>query len=403
MNAIKRFFGFGDLVETRGGSVDSAGGDSPLAGVMPPPREDFGVVSWREAMKVSAFSRSVDEINTMMTSMPATVRRINGPMLSRGRSFPSIVDKPNLDMDYEEFIQSSVNDLIMHGEFFWLRVGDPQTVNLIPTSPIEMTVVRDRLPDGTWGRVRYAHMGKEIPRARVVHKKHTAITGEPRGFGPLHHAQTDLRAALLLAKFQQDWFDSGVPPATLNTDQHLNGAQQAELQERWNTFVKSHQGQTVILSSGLKLDPMHLKPAEAQMLEVSDAIDRKIVRVLGTPAFDLMVPGGTESRTYQNLEQSTLQFLVATLAKYMNAIERGLTDVIPRGLKVELDETGLLRMDSKTKAEVDSANITNKTRTVNELRARDGYAPLPESETKPDPVKVPSERVDEQQPKEIEA
>lgn len=403
MNAIRRFFGFGDLVETRAGSVGSAGGDSPLAAVMPPPRESFEFVSVREAMKISAYSRSKDEITTMLTSMPASVRQgRTGPLLDpTGRSFPSLVSKPNLDIDYEEFVEVSVNDLIDHGEFIWLKVGDPQVVNLVPISPEEMTIVRDRLPDGTWGRTRYAHMGKEIHRSRVIHKKHTPATNEPRGTGPRHHAQTDLRAALILARFQSDWFGNDVPPATLNTDQHLNAAQSAELQERWNKFVTSHQGQTVILSAGLKLEPMQLKPVEAQMLEVSDAIDRKIVRTMGTPAHDLMVPGGTESRTYQNLEQSTLQFLTTTLARYMNAIERGLSDAIGAGLRVELDETGLLRMDSKTKSEVDTANIQNGTRSVDEIRARDGLKPLPQSEDRPAPTKVPSVRVD--QPKEIDA
>ena len=402
MNAIARFFGFGDLVETRGGSVDSAGGDSPLSGVMPPPRDSFEYVSTREAMKVSAYSRSREEITTMLASMAATVRQgRTGPLLDEsGRQFPSIVSQPNLDIDYEEFVEVSIHDLIDHGEFIWKKVGDPQVVNLVPISPEEMTIVRDRLPDGTWGRTRYAHMGVEIPRSRIIHKKHTSVTNEPRGTGPRHHAQTDLRAAIILAKFQSDWFGNDVPPATLNTDQHLNGAQQEELQARWNKFVRSHQGQTVILSSGLKLEPMQLKPVEAQMLEVSDAIDRKIVRSMGTPAFDLLVPGGTESRTYQNLEQSTLQFLTTTLALYMNKFERGLSAAISAGLRVELDETGLLRMDSKTKAEVDTANIQNGTRSVDELRARDGLKPLPKSE-QPAPKKVPSERLD--QSKEIEA
>lgn len=403
MNAIGRYFGFGRDVETRGGSVDSAGGDSPLPAVMPPAREGFGVVSWREAMKVSAYSRSKDEITTMLTSMAANVREgRTGPLLDpASHGFPSIVLQPNLDMDYEEFVEVSVSDLIDHGEYVWRKVGSAQVVNLIPISPEEMTIVRDRLPDGTWGRTRYAHMGKDIPRSQIIHKKHTAVTNEARGTGPLHHAQNDIRAALILAEFQRDWFKGGVPSSTLSTDQHLSPAETKEIQARWNEWVSSHNGQTVILSAGVKLEPIHLKPAEAQMLEVQDAIDRKIVRTMGTPAFDLMVPGGTESRTYQNLEQSTLQFLTTTLARYMNAIERGLSEALLPGLRVELDETGLLRMDSKTKAEVDTANIANGTRTADELRARDGLKPLPKAEKPAAPKQIPSERVD--QPKEIGA
>ena len=402
MNAIGKFFGFGGDVETRSGSAGSAGGDSPLPGVMPPPRTALGV-TWREALKVSAFARSMDEINTMMSSMQATVRDSSRALVDpNSMQYPTIVNRPNLDIDWEEFIQSAVNDLMLHGEFVWLRVGNPQTVNLIPTSPEEITAVRERLPDGTWGRVRYGHMGREIPRSRVIHKKHTAITGETRGIGPRQLAQTELRAAITLAEFQREWFDSSsVPAGTLNTDQHLNAHDQTELQDRWNNFLRSHRGQSVVLAAGLSYDAIQLKPADAQMLEVQDAIDRRIVRICGTPAFDLLVPGGTESRTYQNLEQSTLQFLTTTLAKYMNAVESGLSEVVPRGMRVELDETGLLRMDSKTRSEVDTANVQNGTRTPNELRARDGLKPIAGGDQKPAPKVVASERLD--QPKEIDA
>lgn len=274
MNAIGKFFGFGTGVETRSGSVDSAGGNSPLPGVMPPVRTSLDV-SWREALKVSAFARSMDEINTMMSSMRPTVRDNAGTLLDpTSRQYPSIVARPNLDMDYEEFVQLAVNDLMLHGEFFWLRVGDPQTVNLIPTSPEEMTVVRMRKPDGTWGPLIYGHMGKEVPRSRIIHRKHTAITGEARGIGPRHLAQAELRAAITLRDFQADWFDAGIPSGTLNTETHLNESQAQELQTRWNNFLASNRGRSVILSSGLTYNALHLKPAEAQMLEVQDSIDR---------------------------------------------------------------------------------------------------------------------------------
>lgn len=384
---IREFFGFGEpTVETRSGSVGSAGGDSPLPAVLPPPRTTTHV-SWRDAMKISAVSRSVDQINTMMSSMPIGVRR-NGIVLDRDQdrgSFPTIVTRPNLDMDYEEFIHLTVNDLALHGEFFWLRQGDPQTANLVPTSPSEVTVVREQLRDGTW-RLKYGHLGREIPRSRVVHKKHTALNTEPRGLGPVQFGQGDLRAALTLADYQQEWFDAGIPSGTLNTDQHLNPEQQKLMQDRWNEFLRSHRGQSVILAAGLKYEHLALKPAEAQMLEVQDAIDRKIARRFGMPAFDLMIPAGTESRTYMNLEQSNLRFLVTTLAKYINAVERGFTEVIPRGQEAFLDEKALLRLDSTTQAAVDEKQIQIGIRSTDEIRARDGLKPLPKPKVEPKPT-----------------
>ncbi|MDQ1202839.1 phage portal protein [Rhodococcus sp. SORGH_AS_0303] len=384
---IREFFGFGEpAVETRSGSVGSAGGDSPRPAILPPPRSPL-YVSPLDALRISAVSRSVDQINTMMSSMPAGSRR-NGVVLDRDKdrgAYPTILTRPNLDMDYEEFVQVTVNDLALHGEFFWLRQGDPQTANLVPTSPTEMTVVREQLRDGTW-RLKYGHMGREIPRSRVVHKKHTAINGVAHGTGPVQQGQSDLRAALTLADYQQDWFDAGIPSGTLNTDQPLNPDQQDHMQKRWNEFLRSHRGQSVILASGLEYKHLAIKPAEAQMLEVQDAIDRKIARRFGMPAFDLMIPAGTESRTYMNLEQSNLRFLVTTLAKYINAVERGFTEVIPRGQEAFLDESALLRLDSTTQVAVDEKHVAIGLRSTSEIRARDGLRPLP----KPKPEESPA-------------
>lgn len=387
---IREFFGFGaPTVETRSGSVGSAGGDSPRPAILPPPRT-LTHVSWRDAMSISAVSRSIDQINTMLSSMPIGVRR-NGLVLDRetDRSFPTIVTKPNLDMDYEEFIQLTVNDLALHGEFFWLRQGSPSTANLVPTSPLEMTVVREQNRDGTW-RLKYGHMGREIDRSRVVHKKHTAINTEAHGTGPVQHGQRDLRAALTLAEYQQEWFDAGIPSGTLNTDLRLSPDEQDYMQTKWNEFLRSHRGQSVILQAGLSYEHLALKPAEAQMLEVQDAIDRKIARRFGMPAFDLMIPAGTESRTYMNLEQSNLRFLVTTLAKYINAIERGFTEVIPRGQEAFLDEKALLRLDSTTQVAVDEKQIAMGTRSTDEIRGRDGLKPLPKPKVEPAPAQ-PSE------------
>lgn len=384
---IREFFGFGEpAVETRSGSVGSAGGTSPLPAVLPPPRSSLYVTPY-DALKISAVERSVDQINTMMSSMPVGSKR-NGVVLDRDRdrgAYPTILTRPNLDMDYEEFIQVTVNDLALHGEFFWLRQGDPQTVNLVPTSPLEITVVREQLRDGTW-RLKYGHLGREIPRSRVVHKKHTAINGVAHGTGPVQHGQADLRAALTLSEYQQEWFDAGIPSGTLNTDQHLNPAQREDMQDSWNKFLRSHRGQSVILAAGLKYEHLAIKPAEAQMLEVQDAIDRKIARRFGMPAFDLMIPAGTESRTYMNLEQSNLRFLVTTLAKYINAVERGFTEVIPRGQEAFLDEKALLRLDSTTQVAVDEKRVAIGLNSTDEIRARDGLKPLPKPVAKFDPA-----------------
>ncbi len=130
-----------------------------------------------------------------------------------------------------------------------------------------------------------------------------------------------------------------------------------------------------------------LKPADAQMIEVADAIDRKLARVFGLSGHDLLIPLQGESRTYVNLEVANLDFLTKTLQKPVNAIERAFTEVLPGLNTARFNERGLLRLDSKTQAEVDQLRLNSGTTTANEIRVRDGLPPLPAPQYKPAPAR----------------
>jgi HK97 family phage portal protein len=397
---VREFFGFGS-VETRSGSTGSAGGDSPPPAILPPPRTPLADVTPREALRIDVIGRAVDLINTQLSGLTLKAYNHLGLEIPRSdtKNFPQILRKPSLLMDPEEFLQQTVNDFALHGEFFWMLTRDQYTggrvVDIRPVSPLEVTAVLDPQT----GRTTYGwqHRGN-IPSSMIVHKKHTAITGEARGSGPIKNGQPVLRAAVQLSRFQSLWFDGDRPPdGVLSTDQPLNPIQRQEIGEAWNAWLRSEDGRTAILSAGVSYELLLLKPADAQMVEVGDAIDRKLARIMGVAAFDLLVPGGTESRTYQNLEQSNMSFLQNTLAKYINAIERAFTEVIGRTQEARFDTAGLIRLDAKTQVEIDAAQIQMGTRTADELRARDGLRPLPKpapEPTAPAPGSVPARTTD---------
>lgn len=361
VGAIRRWFGF----ETRD---ESAGGDSPLPGVIPPSRSSLPAVSAREALKVSVVSRAVDQTNTMISGLAlneydhAGVRKAHPSELLR---------KPSTETDYEEFLQQSVNDYLLHGEFFWYKTfgysGSVVNLRVLPPDSVTVTM------DPQTGIREYGWSHGTVPRNRIVHKRHTTLSDQPRGIGPVHAAQTELRLALMVQKFQLAWFDGGMPPeGKLKTDQNLNPDLRRQLSEDWKSYLADPTNRVAILSNGIDYEALMLKPADAQMIEVADAIDRKLARIFGLSGHDLLVPLQGESRTYVNLEVANLDFLVKTLQKTINAIERAFTEVLPGNNSARFNESGLLRLDSKTQAEVDKMRLDSGYTTANELRERDG-------------------------------
>ena len=82
-----------------------------------------------------------------------------------------------------------------------------------------------------------------------------------------------------------------------------------------------------------------------------------------------------DGMTYQNVEQSSINFLTHTVTPWLRRLEIGLSKVLNPGTDVLFDVTSILRTDSMTRARVNQINITTGTMTPNEARMTWGLEP----------------------------
>jgi HK97 family phage portal protein len=95
--------------------------------------------------------------------------------------------------------------------------------------------------------------------------------------------------------------------------------------------------------------------------------------------------GHTEKSTSwgTGIEQMTIGFLQFTLRERLknieSALEQQLLSPVERkaGMRIEFNLDGLLRGDSKARAEVNEIYVRMKSRTINEVRAQDNLPPVP--------------------------
>ena len=80
--------------------------------------------------------------------------------------------------------------------------------------------------------------------------------------------------------------------------------------------------------------------------------------------------------TYSNVEQDWIAFVRFTLMGYLRPIENALTDLTVRGQSVRFNFEALLRTDTKTRYEAHEIALRAKFKTVDEVRAIEGDAPL---------------------------
>lgn len=354
-----------NTLDLRQGSVNSEGGTSPLPGIVPPARPSVEMITPETAIGIGTVYRSVDLLCTSVSQMELGVYR-NGIEIAT----PGIIRTPNVDEPASAFIQETVWSLATWGNAYWRTYGDP-IASLEVLNPAAVRITRD---ERTGNKVYW--LGQENVTGKVKHLKLQRMPGQDYGVGPIQCAVSELTAALKLRQFADNWFDvSGVPTGVLTTDQQLNPTQAAAFAEAWKAFLAQNGG-TAVLGMGLSYEAIRLKPAEAQFLEVQRENNLNIARLFGIPSMHLGVEMGGTSMTYMNLEQSNILFIQNTLVRYMNEIENNLSDLLPRGQRVQFKEEGLLRSDTKTKWEIYKTQSEIGYTSGTELREAEGKAPL---------------------------
>ncbi len=117
------------------------------------------------------------------------------------------------------------------------------------------------------------------------------------------------------------------------------------------------------------------------MLETRRFGIEEICRVFGVPPH--MVGHSEKSTSWgTGIEQQTLGFVKFTLRRRLKRIEMALEKQLlaPRdrldGITIEFNLEGLLRGDSKTRAEFHASGLQNGWRTINEVRAVENLPPI---------------------------
>lgn len=357
-----------------------ASGERVSGALVPPPRPAHSPVSVETALSLGPVYRSINILVTTVASMTVEVKR-NGVVIDT----PSLVRRPNINDTPSAFIEETVFSLAAHGECFWRLVrsapGEPvQNVEVLDPAVITVEPILDR--DGLdTGKRRYLIGGREVQPSGIKHLKFMRRPGRPHGLGPIQAAGGELYAALRLREFADQWFDvSGVPTGVLETDLVLGPEESARFAQAWKEFLKAHGG-TAVLSQGLKYNPVHIKPADAQFLEVQQLVITGIARLFGIPANFLLAEIQGNAMTYQNVEQTAIHYLQTTLSRYMNEIENAFTDLLPRGQTAHFNAESLLRLDAKTKWSVAKVQAEIGYTSGAEMRRLEGKSPLPKDES----------------------
>jgi HK97 family phage portal protein len=270
-----------------------------------------------------------------------------------------------------EFIHQVIVSMALHGNAYIHidrdRRGIP--IGLVPLHPYQMQV----LPTGDATGRKYLHLGNDMDSENIMHLRWFTPPQSLVGISPLIQSRNLVGLSLAMDRhLAQFYAEGGTPSGVLETSQKLTLDQARTIQGTWEATHRRHR-RPAVLADGLTFKPITASAADQQMIQTREQLVRDIARVYRIPSNLMGVSG--DGMTYQNVEQSSINFLTHTVTPWLRRLEIGFSRVLDPGTDVLFDVSSILRTDSMTRAKVNAVGIAHGVLTPNEARQSVGLEP----------------------------
>jgi len=340
---------------------------------------DAGIsVSDERAMQLSAVWACVQYITNSVCSLPLNFYRktddggreeiIDGPLNALFHISPNQWMKPR------DFRKAMTMQLCFwsnaYAEITW---SGKRPVAIMPLRPGRMTPVINA--DGSLVYHYQTDKGMIVyAQKSIMHMKGfgaDGISGMERG----SYARKTLGLSVSADVYASKQFANGGRPGGgfLMFDDFLTTEQRDNAKKLYSGMSETayNQGKVWMLEGGVKFETDALNPDTMQMIETRKMQLGEIARFFGVPEVLIGAGGGGTSAWPASFEQQLLSFLTFTLQDYIDEWEMAIKDSLIADKRNEFadhDVSGFIKMDSKTRAEVQSIQAQNGLKTRNELR-----------------------------------
>ena len=338
-----------------------------------------GTVTPATAEGISAVQACVSAIAEGVASLPLIVYRRTEDGRERAPEHPLhrvLHDEANPRQSALEFREMMQAHVLLRGNGYAriIRDGAGQVRELRPIHPDAVRVID--LDNFRLGYEATTPKGTErLTQDEVFHLRHRSDDGI-LGVSPIARARQVLELADAEARHGVQTFENGSRLlGVLQSPGRLNSAQRQAVAEAWRAHKA---GGTAVLDDGLEFKPLSMTMEDSQYIEARKFSVIEICRLFRVPP---VIIQSMESANYSNSVELARQFVTLCLRRHLVAWEQAihrqlLTEAGRRTYFVEHGVEGLLRGDSKTRADFYQSAIQNGWMEVNEVRRLENLPPI---------------------------
>jgi len=343
---------------------------------------DAGVsVSDERALKVSAVWACVQLIANSVASMPFLVFRESEsgrePMKSRHFVTDLLHKKPNAYMKPRDFrLAMTVQMALWNNAYAEIVWNGDRPVALMPLRPGRMAPHIDQ--NGELSYHYHVKSGSDTgvkvyaPRS-ILHLKGFGTDGVV-GVERNNYAREALGLTVAAETFAARQFaNGGRPGGVLSFDEFLKPEQREQARKLYEGISEGPQNANKlwILEGGIQYKTLDFAADQMQMIATRSQQLSEVARFFGVPSVMIGANDNSSTAWPASFEQQMLSFLTFTLQSYLDEWECAVRDsLIPAdsNINVDHDTSGLIKMDSSSRAQYLSTLVQNGLMTRNEAR-----------------------------------
>ncbi|MEU1602680.1 phage portal protein [Micromonospora matsumotoense] len=313
----------------------------------------------------------------LISTMPVDVyRRVNDQQIEVPKP-PVLINPGGDNCDLQEWLYSTQVDLDRAGNAFGLITerngrGLPSRIELLPLQSV-VVVYRDN-------KLSYRVGSETFEPADIWHEKQYTVAGLPYGLSPIQYAAHSIGEYLSIQDYATDWFNGNAIPAAVlkHTKSTVPDDKAEEAKAAFKAKVSA--GELFVHGNDWEYTPIQAVDSQTQWLAAKQYGLTDIARFFGCPSdlIDAAVSGS--SVTYASISQRNLQFLIMNLGPAIIRRENKLTKLTPSPQYVKLNSDALLRLDPKTRAEMNEIKLRSRQLAPSEVREQDNLPAFTESQ-----------------------
>lgn len=343
------------------------------------------LVSKRSAMQVTAVFRCVSILANTVASLPLVVYRRTADGKEPWPAHPAyklLHDTPNDRMTSMTFRELLMVSLLLDGNGYapirWAGNGYPTEIVISLPERTEVFLTESgrlayRITDESGGQ-------SVVTASNMIHVPGIGFDGL-KGMSVISAvARQSVGLALAMDGSLSRLHANGARPSgAVEAEAALSADAFKRLKAQFDALYSgvANAGKTVFLDKGMKFNPIQINPVDAQTLESRRFQVTDIARIFGVPPHMI---GETDKATSwgTGIEQMTIGFVQYSLRPWLVRIEQELNrKLFGREFFCEFNLDGLLRGDSKTRAEFYASGIQNGWIKPNEARKLENLPPEP--------------------------